>query len=73
MCGIIGSFTNENNETQRKKVEEAINFLNHRGPDSKGLKQFSINHSKLILKNKITKADNVNRLSINQRSKLTLP
>ena len=49
MCGIIGSFTNENNETQEKKIQEAINLLNHRGPDSKGIKKFSINHSKLIL------------------------
>lgn len=51
MCGILGIYSSENKKELINRVEHAINSLNHRGPDSKGLCNFDIkeNKSSLVL------------------------
>jgi asparagine synthase (glutamine-hydrolysing) len=49
MCGIVGSYSNGNHESQEKRIQEAVNALKHRGPDDKGIEKYLLNDSSLIL------------------------
>ena len=48
MCGILGFFNNGQSQSYDYSFEEAINLLNHRGPDDQGYEKFEENGYQLL-------------------------